>query len=226
MNYIILFFEGIITFVSPCILPMIPIYVSYFMGGDEKSSVNKVLTNSLGFVLGFSVVFTALGAAAGTFGVFIQRYMNVFNIIAGSIMVLFGLNYIGILKISILQRSFKLKSKKNLSNLNVISSILFGVIFAVGWTPCVGVFLGSALMIAASSQDVIKGILMLLTYSLGLGIPFIISALLIDTLKGTFTFIKRNYKLINTISGVLLIIIGILMMMGYLNLLLSYLTFV
>lgn len=226
MNYFILFFEGIITFISPCILPMIPIYVSYFMGGSEEQSGNKVLINSIGFVFGFSIVFTILGAAAGTFGVFIQKYMSTFNIVAGALMVLFGLNYIGVLKITLLQRSFKLGNKNNLSNLNLISSILFGIIFAVGWTPCVGTFLGAALMLAANGQDLIKGIFMLLTYSLGLGIPFIISALLIDTLKGTFDFIKKNYKLINNISGILLIIIGILMMTGYLNLLLSFLTFV
>ena len=99
------------------------------------------------------------------------------------------------------------------------------MIFAIGWTPCVGTFLGAALMIAANSQDTLKGILMLISYSLGLGIPFIISALLIENLKSAFKFIKRNYKIINTISGILLIVIGLMMMTGYLNLLLSWLTF-
>lgn len=225
MNYFILFLEGIITFISPCILPMLPIYVSYFMGGNEEGKSNKALINSIGFVIGFSIVFTILGGAAGTFGAFIQRYMKTFNIVAGVLLILFGLNYIGVLKISILDRSFKLKNKSDLNNLNLTASILFGVIFAIGWTPCVGTFLGSALMLAANSQDSMQGIFMLLAYSLGLGIPFIISALLIDTLKGAFTFIKKNYKVINTVSGILLIIIGILMMTGYLNLLLSILTF-
>lgn len=225
MNYFILFLEGIITFISPCILPMIPIYITYFMGGNEDNKSNKVLINSIGFVIGFSIVFTILGAAAGTFGAFIQRYMKTFNIVAGILLIIFGINYIGIFKIPLLERSLKLKSKTNLGNLNLIASILFGMIFAIGWTPCVGTFLGSALMFAANSQDTLEGIFMLLAYSLGLGIPFIISALLIDSLKSAFNFIKKNYNTINTISGILLIIIGVLMMTGYLNLLLSWLTF-
>lgn len=224
MNYFILFLEGILTFISPCILPMLPIYISYFIGEDESKN-NKALINSIGFVVGFSMIFTVLGAAAGTFGVFIQKYMQLFNIIAGIILIIFGLNYIGIFKITFLERSFKLKNKTNLSKLNLISSTLFGMIFAIGWTPCVGTFLGAALMIAANSQDTLKGILMLISYSLGLGLPFIISALLIENLKSAFKFIKRNYKIINTISGILLIVIGLMMMTGYLNLLLSWLTF-
>lgn len=224
MNYFILFLEGILTFISPCILPMLPIYISYFIGEDESKN-NKALINSIGFVVGFSMIFTVLGAAAGTFGVFIQKYMQLFNIIAGIILIIFGLNYIGIFKITFLEKSFKLKNKTNLSKLNLISSTLFGMIFAIGWTPCVGTFLGAALMIAANSQDTLKGILMLISYSLGLGIPFIISALLIENLKSAFKFIKRNYKIINTISGILLIVIGLMMMTGYLNLLLSWLTF-
>ena len=225
MNYFILFLEGIITFISPCILPMIPIYITYFMGGNEDNKSNKVLINSIGFVIGFSIVFTILGAAAGTFGAFIQRYMKTFNIVAGILLIIFGINYIGIFKIPLLERSLKLKSKIDLGNLNLIASILFGMIFAIGWTPCVGTFLGAALMFAANSKDTLEGIFMLLAYSLGLGIPFIISALLIDSLKSAFNFIKKNYNTINTISGVLLIIIGVLMMTGYLNLLLSWLTF-
>ncbi len=225
MNYFILFLEGIITFISPCILPMIPIYISYFMGGNDNKNNNKALLNSIGFVIGFSVIFTILGAAAGTFGVFIQKYMKLFNIIAGILLIVFGLNYIGIFKIAFLEKSLKLKNKTNLNKLNLTSSILFGMIFAIGWTPCVGTFLGAALMIAANSQDTLKGIFMLLSYSLGLGIPFIISALLIENIKGVFKFIKRNYKIINTVSGILLIVIGLMMMTGYLNLLLSWLTF-
>jgi len=225
LDYLILFFEGIITFISPCILPMLPIYISYFIGENDDRKNSKALINSIGFVLGFSLIFTILGAAAGTFGAFIQRYMKTFNIIAGILLIIFGLNYIGVVKISFLERSFKLKNKTNLNKLNLISSVLFGMIFAIGWTPCVGTFLGSALMLAANSQETVKGVLMLLSYSLGLGLPFIISALLIDSIKGALKFIKKNYKIINTISGLLLIIIGIMMMTGYLNLLLSWLTF-
>lgn len=225
MNYLILFLEGIMTFISPCIIPMIPIYISYFIGDNKVKDKNKAIINSIGFVIGFSIIFTMLGALASTFGSFIQRYMNIFNIVAGLLLILFGLNYIGLFKIKLIERSFKIKSNINLHNLNLLASILFGMIFAIGWTPCVGTFLGSALIIATNSNDVLKGIFMLLSYSLGLGIPFILSAILIENLKEAFKFIKKNYKVINLISGLFLIIVGIFMMTGYLNLILLWLTF-
>lgn len=225
MNYLILFLEGIMTFISPCIIPMIPIYISYFIGDNKVKDKNKAIINSIGFVIGFSIIFTMLGALASTFGSFIQRYINIFNIVAGLLLILFGLNYIGLFKIKLIERSFKIKSNINLHNLNLLASILFGMIFAIGWTPCVGTFLGSALIIATNSNDVLKGIFMLLSYSLGLGIPFILSAILIENLREAFKFIKKNYKVINLISGLFLIIVGIFMMTGYLNLILLWLTF-
>lgn len=227
MNYILLFLEGIITFISPCILPMIPIYVSYFAGGDidNKNYKNRALISSIAFVAGFTFVFTLLGVAAGTVGVIFNKYMREINIVSGTIMVIFGLNYLGIINIGLLNKSFKMDNPTGNKKSSIMSAILFGMIFGIGWTPCVGPFLGSALMIASNSTNVFMGASMLLTYSLGLGIPFILSALLIDSLKTTFDFIKRNYKTINRISGVFLIIIGIMMMTGYLNLLLSILTF-
>lgn len=225
MNYIILFLEGIITFISPCILPMVPIYISYFMGSntDNGNNKNKGFINSLAFVIGFAFIFTLLGGMAGKFGNLINEYMNIFNIISGILLIIFGLNYIGILKVNILQRTFRINNV--LKSNSIISSLLFGFVFGVGWTPCVGPFLGSAMMFAANSSHTLQGVSMLLVYSLGLGIPFILSALLIDTLKSTFNFIKRNYKVINRISGTILIIIGVLMMTGYLNKVLALLTF-
>lgn len=227
MNYILLFLEGIITFISPCILPMIPIYVSYFAGGDidNKNYKNRALISSIAFVAGFTFVFTLLGVAAGTVGVIFNKYMREINIVSGTIMVIFGLNYLGIINIGLLNKSFKMDNPTGNKKSSIMSAILSGMIFGIGWTPCVGPFLGSALMIASNSTNVFMGASMLLTYSLGLGIPFVLSALLIDSLKTTFDFIKRNYKTINRISGVFLIIIGIMMMTGYLNLLLSILTF-
>ena len=226
MNYILLFLEGILTFISPCILPMVPIYVSYFMGKDSGNKKNRALINSLGFVLGFSIIFILLGVGASALGLSLNKYMREINIFSGILMIFMGLNYLGILKINILQRTFKLKNKIDKNNVSLASSILFGMIFSIGWTPCVGPFLGSALMIATNSSHIMEGVLMLLTYSLGFGIPFILSALLIDSLKGTFNFIKRNYKIINMISGTILIIVGVMMMTGYLNMLLSMLSFV
>ena len=132
------------------------------------------------------------------------------------------MNYIGIFKIPFLERSLKLNAQ--IKNLKFLSSILFGMIFAIGWTPCVGTFLGAALMLAVNAQDITKGAIMLLIYSMGLGIPFVLCAILIDKVKETFDFIKRNYKIINMVSGIILIVIGISIMTGYLNKLLSFLT--
>lgn len=219
MSYLILFLEGIITFISPCILSMLPIYISYFIGDNGK----KAFFNALSFVLGFSTIFTLMGASASTLGIIFIKYSRYINILSGILMIIFGLNYIGLLNISFLKKTLKLKS--SIKNFNLFNSFLFGIIFGIGWTPCVGPFLGSALMIASTSNRVIEGVLMLLSYSLGLGIPFILSSLLIDSLKGSFDFIKKNYNIINKISGILLIIIGVFMLTGYFNKLLSIFRF-
>lgn len=220
MQYFISFLEGIITFISPCLLPMLPIYISYFAGGDTKNT-KKTLTGAFGFVLGFTVVFISLGALASTIGSFLKEYQTAINIISGLIVILFGLNYLGIFKLNIFQGNRK---NFDTSNLNFFSSILFGIIFSIGWTPCVGAFLGSALMMASVQGKILTGILMLLSYSLGLGLPFILSAVLIQKLKTTFDFIKKNYATINTISGIFLILVGILMATGTLGKLLAVLS--
>ena len=211
MQYIISFFEGILTFISPCLLPMLPVYISYFAGGQQNSK--KTLWNALGFILGFTVVFTAMGALAGTLGSFLSKYQIVVNIVSGLIVIFFGLNFMGIIKLNL----FKGSARMQTGNLGFVSSLVFGMIFSVGWTPCVGAFLGSALMLASQQGHVLEGTLMLLSYSLGLGIPFLLSAVLIDQLKGAFNFIKRHYTVVNYICGGLLILIGILMATGVLN---------
>ncbi|MHB1485811.1 MAG: cytochrome c biogenesis CcdA family protein [Saccharofermentanales bacterium] len=214
MDYILSFLEGIITFISPCILPMFPIYLSYFAGNNSTGAKNKTLTNALGFTLGFTMVFVTLGAFAGTIGGFLREYRTFVNIFTGSIIVIFGLYFIGLIKIPVLDQNRHFEFKNKNKELGFISSIIFGIVFSIGWTPCVGVFLGSALMLAASAGGSFKGILLLLVYSIGLALPFLISAILIDKLKSTFDFIKRNYKKITLISGIILIIIGIMMIFG------------
>lgn len=209
MQYFISFLEGIITFVSPCLLPMLPIYISYFAGGNERDT-KRVIKNATGFICGFTAVFVMLGALAGTLGSLLREYNMIINIIAGLIIVFFGLNFLGVFKLNI----FKGTRKAKTNNLGFLSSVLFGVIFSISWTPCVGAFLGSALMLAASQGNVLQGVVMLLLYSFGLGIPFFISAILIDRLKGTFAFIKNHYGIINTVSGILLITVGVLMTTG------------
>ena len=213
MQYFISFLEGVITFISPCLLPMLPIYVSYFAGGGERSTRKTVVCAS-GFVLGFTIVFMAMGGLAGTLGSFLQRYQTAVNIVCGLVVILFGLNFLGVLKVELFRG---MNRDMDTDNMNFLSALVFGVVFSVGWTPCVGVFLGSALMLASQQGSAMTGILMLLCYSLGLGVPFLISAVLIDQLKNAFNFIKRNYTVINRICGVLLIIVGILMATGLMN---------
>jgi len=220
MQYIVAFLEGIITFISPCLLPMLPIYISYFAGGGERTS-GKTLKNALGFVLGFTVVFVAMGALAGTVGSFLQRYKTAVDIISGLIVVFFGLNFLGVFKLDLFRGG---QAKVNTANMGFFSAVLFGIVFSIGWTPCVGAFLGSALAMASQQGHAVEGMLMLLVYSLGLGIPFVLSAVLIDYLKSAFNWIKRNYKIINLISGIALILIGILMATGTLGRLLSLLS--
>lgn len=220
MQYVIVFLEGIITFISPCLLPMLPIYISYFAGGGEHSS-GKTLKGALGFVTGFTAVFIALGALAGTVGSFLREYQTAVNIVSGLVVILFGLNFLGVLKWEIFKGN---RRSVNTDNMGFFSAMLFGVIFSVGWTPCVGAFLGSALMLASQQGHVIEGMVMLFAYSMGLAIPFVISAVLINYLKTTFDWIKKHYGIINRISGGLLILVGILMATGTLGRLLSLLS--
>lgn len=220
MTYLISFLEGIITFLSPCLLPMLPIYLSYFAGGGIRST-GKTLRNALGFILGFTVVFMAMGALAGTVGSFLKSHQAAVNIVSGLIVIAFGLSFLGVFRLSFLKGSrFRVQSEQ----MGFFSALVFGVVFSLGWTPCVGAFLGSALALASQQGHVLTGMGMLLAYSLGLGVPFLLSALLIDKLKSAFDWVKAHYQIINTISGGLLILIGVLMATGTLGRLLALLS--
>ena len=220
MQYFVSFLEGIITFVSPCLLPMLPVYLSNFAGGGELST-RKTEVSALGFVAGFTVVFVALGALAGTLGGFLKAHQTAVNIVSGLIVVFFGLSFLGVVRLNVFKGS---RGGMQNGEAGFFSTMVFGMVFSVGWTPCVGAFLGSALMLASQQGQTAVGMLMLLCYSLGLGIPFLLSALLIDKLKSTFDFIKRNYAIINTVSGILLILVGVLMATGLFGRLLSLLS--
>lgn len=223
MQYFISFLEGIVTFISPCLLPLLPVYVSYFAAG--RGDMRHTLKNALGFVLGFTLTFTLMGAFAGTIGVFLRQYQTLLNIVTGLIVIMFGLNFLGVLRFNLFLGGNGDFIARNKTKSGVLTTILFGVVFSVGWTPCVGAFLGSALMLASQQGSVLKGVALLLCYSAGLGIPFIASALLIDKLKTVFNFIKQNYKVITMSSGIFLILTGILMMTGLLGRFLSFMSF-
>lgn len=220
MQYLISFLEGIITFISPCLLPMLPIYISYFAGGGERST-KKTLMGAAGFVLGFTAVFVAMGALAGTLGSFLNQYRSAVNVISGLVVILFGLNYMGLIKLNLFWGGSK-RMENGISGF--FSAVLFGVIFSLGWTPCVGAFLGSALILASQQGTVVEGMLMLLIYSLGLGVPFLISAVLIDKLKGAFNWIKSHYGVVNMVCGALLVFVGILMATGTLGTIIAMLS--
>lgn len=210
MEFLITFLEGLISFISPCMLPLLPLYVSYFAGGADKK--HKVLARAFSFEIGFTVVFSLLGLFAGTLGAFLKEYQVIVNIVCGVVVILFGLSYLEIIRIPF----FKGMGSGRTAN-TVFSAFLFGVIYSVSLTPCIGAFLGSALMMASASGTALKGVLLLITYSLGLGIPFLISAVLIEKLNTAFTWIKRHYRVINIVCGSFLIVIGILMAAGLMN---------
>jgi len=226
MLYALTFLEGILTFISPCLLPLLPVFVSYFAGNsiegknlDPQKHRLRVLVSALSFMAGFTLIFVILGVFAASLGAAITQHETVVNIIAGSIVVLFGLGYMGLFKIPQLDLGARMKGRKD-----GLRSFFFGIVFSIGWTPCISVFLGSALLLAAASGSWYMGALLLLFYSLGLGIPLVLSALLIDSLKGAFSFIKRNYRVIQIISGAVLVLMGLLIMSGYAFILTGYLT--
>ena len=215
MQFFITFLEGIISFISPCMLPMLPVYISYFAA--ESDSRAKVLARSISFVLGFTVVFSALGLFAGTVGALLSRYRIAVNAVSGLIVILLGLSYLDIIPLPFLKG---IQKQHKITGL--LSAFVFGMIYSVCLTPCVGAFLGSALMLASVSGTAVQGALLLLTYALGLGIPFVISALLLDKLRSAFGWIKAHYKIINRVCGLFLIVIGILMATGFLSTVLKF----
>jgi len=209
MEYVLTFLEGLMSFISPCVLPLLPVYISYFAGREEKKIVKTVL-NSIGFVIGFSIVFILLAVFASTLGAFISSNLRTFKIAFGVINIVLGLNYIGIINIKFLNNTRGIENVPE--RINFLKAILFGVIFSITWTPCVGTFLSSALMLVINSQDLIKGVILMGLYSAGLGIPFILSAVLIDSLKNGFSFVKKHYRVVKIISGLVLIGMGIFIM--------------
>ena len=216
MSYLLCFLEGILSFVSPCLLPMLPVYLSYFAGGETGRG--RVARGAAGFLAGFTLIFTALGALAGTLGGFFRQHQGAVNLVCGLAIVLFGLGYLGLIRLP--QRG----ARRTVQPRGFFAAVLFGAVFALSWTPCVGAFLGSALMLASQQGRTLTGTLLLLCYSLGLGLPFVLSALLIDRLRGALDFLKRHSLLISRLSGGLLVAMGLLMMTGLLGRLLTALS--
>lgn len=210
--YGLIFVEGLLAFLSPCILPMIPIYLLYLGGSDRTKlgSRQRLLLNTLGFIAGFTLIFVALGATASALGSLVSENRVLLQRIGGVVVIAFGLNYLGVLRIGFLNRSRVMGVETK--NLKFWSSLLFGAAFSLGWTPCLGAFLGTALILASNLDTLYQGMGLLLTFSLGLGVPFLLTSLLWNKLQDTFGAIKRNLPRIQIISGILLVIVGLLML--------------
>lgn len=206
MEFLFTFLEGIASFISPCVLPMLPIYISYF-AGKEDSKTSRALLNSIGFVIGNTIIFILFAIIASYAGALALRIQKYIKILFGVVIIILGLNYMGILKIKFLNKEIGIKKK--IDDFTFFKTILFGMMFSISWTPCIGSFLGSALLLIANKQNILQGILLMLVYSIGFGIPFIISAVLIEKLKNFYNLIKKNYKTIKIISGIILIVMGV-----------------
>jgi cytochrome c-type biogenesis protein len=214
------FIAGFFSFLSPCVLPLIPGYLSFISGVsiEELTSKDKVgshysrlLLNTVFFVFGFSVVFVLLGAGASEIGHWLKTHITIFNRVAGVLVFLFGIHVSGLLRFGALnyEKRFHLTGVKKKG---IVGAFLIGLAFAFGWTPCIGPILGSILTLAAQhGGSASQGIILLSFYSAGLGIPFILTALLFTYLISTFGFIKRHFRVVEIISGSLLMLVGILM---------------
>ncbi len=220
LNLLVAFSAGFISFLSPCVLPLIPGYISYISGRalDEIIKDNKsVLLKTIFFSIGFSIVFISFGITASFIGKLLISYSNQLRIIAGIIIILFSLQFIGLINLKILNSETRFFTKNY--NDNLIFPIIVGAAFGFGWTPCIGPVLGSILALAAIEENISKGILLLSFYSLGLAIPFIISGILIDK----FLFFSKSFrKYISTITkvgGAILLLTGIAILTGQLQVL-------
>jgi cytochrome c-type biogenesis protein len=214
---------GLLSFVSPCVLPLVPAYISFMTGVSVdrlRTEVDSELgmtasMHSLFFVLGFSTVFIALGASASLIGQVLLANMELLSKVGGALIVIFGLHYIGLFKISFLnmEARFNLQDKPP----GLWGAYLIGLAFAFGWTPCVGPILATILALAGGQDSIWQGVLLLSVYSLGLGIPFILAGLAINSFLGFFTKIRVHLHKIEIISGVLLVVVGVMIFMGDFN---------
>lgn len=226
------FVAGVLSFISPCVLPLVPGYLSFVSGvsldqmrangGEATRSRSRVFIASLAFVVGFSLVFVALGASASAIGQFLMDRLALLGKIAGVIIILFGLHMMGALRIKWLYSQARVETNRRPAG--PLGAMLVGIAFAFGWTPCIGPILAAILAVAASKDTVGEGVQLLGVYSAGLGVPFLLTSLAVDRFFAAFAKIRRHYHLIEVVSGVLLVVIGVLMVTNRLTLIAQYLT--
>jgi len=229
VSLLIAFMAGVFSFISPCVLPLIPSYLTYITGisfdelvdNRSQSVRRRTLFHSLFFILGFTLVFVALGASATYVGAFFQENQVIIRRVGGVIVILLGIHITGVIKLKLLEREkrFEFTDKP----IGYLGSVLVGIAFAAGWTPCIGPILASILLYASTSDNVGGGIILLVAYSLGLGVPFLVSALAFNSFLTYFSKFNRYLRVVSIISGIFLIIIGFLLVFDYLSVLSQYL---
>jgi len=220
---------GLISFISPCVLPIVPGYLSFISGinvaqmkdGDKpKGLARRVGITSLAFVLGFSTVFVTLGAAATLVGYYLQRYKRELGMAGGLVIIILGLHTAGILPIKWLL--YEKRAEVRTRPMGLVGAYVVGLAFAFGWTPCIGPILGAILLYASQQATVTEGVLLLSAYSLGLGIPFVLSGLAINEFFAAFGRIRRHMKAVEYVSGALLVGVGLLLLTNRLAVLAQY----
>ncbi len=220
---LLVFIEGLLAFISPCILPMLPVYLLYLSGtGSEvmatkseskKGGRRRLFLNALFFVIGFTLVFILLGMTSTSIGQLLSGHRVILEKVSGAIILLFGIHLTGIIQIPWLNQEHRIPVLTKGSR--EIRSLLLGIAFSLGWTPCLGPFLGSALLLSGQANTLWEGVLLLLVFSLGIAIPFLLTSLLFEELTGLFTWFKKHLRAIRILSGVLLIVMGFLMLLGW-----------
>lgn len=224
------FLAGLLSFLSPCVLPLVPGYVSLISGTgateleqEERRVLRTVMLNSLMFIIGFSLVFVALGAVATTIGQITRQYYAILTRVAGVVIILFGLHLTGVFKINALYADKRMHQVKGGSS--PLGAFLIGFAFAFGWTPCIGPILATILAFAASQDSVAKGTMLLAVYSAGLAVPFLATSLGIDRFLVFYGRFRRHLRAVEVVSGVLLIAVGTLVLTRHFTILSSYLSF-
>lgn len=223
------FTAGFISFISPCVLPIVPGYLSFISGvsfeemqttGNKRAVRKRILLNVLFFIIGFSLVFIALGASATAVGQFLQEQMNIISKIAGAIIIIFGIHMVGIYKIPFLnyEKRFHTAGK----SMGLLKAMIIGFAFAFGWTPCIGPFLATILLYASKQETIGQGITLLTAYSLGLGIPFFLAGLSVSLFLDAFNKFKKHLHKVEIVGGILLILFGVLILTNYLTVLSAY----
>ncbi|MCX5679192.1 MAG: sulfite exporter TauE/SafE family protein [Candidatus Omnitrophica bacterium] len=224
VSYAVAFTAGFLSYLSPCLLPLIPSFIAYISGlsfndlkysGSKADVRHKTLIHSILFILGFSIVFIILGLTATVMGKALWQYQKAIRIAGGALIVLFGLSLMGVLKIDFLMKERRLSIQAKRAS--YVGSFIVGVTFAVAWTPCAGPILGSILVLAGTKADVVQGAKLLAVYSAGIAVPFFLTALLVSSFLENFSRFKKVLKVINVVGGGFLVIVGMLVMTNYLT---------